>query len=369
MSGSVACRPDGMQPDRAVTGWNAGGALDSKSLETLCWFDMHMHAGFARDRQALATQAQEAGLFLYSTSVSLDDFLESLMAYGTWPQVQVGLGLHPWWIAPDMAPSQVAKPGLPAQIPPAWLAGAEAEGRVQTAGDNWETVPELTQSLPAPVDLEEIGRQLEELLCNLEREHPEARSFAPAFKEALIIADLARSWPLMGEIGIDTWPKTLTQAPLWVQRQVFSIICSAAATGAHLLSIHASGKEAATACLDVLEGTGCAENPGTTVIFHWFSGSSAELARARKLGCWFSVGIHGLELKKWKSYAREIGSKHLLLETDLPEDPGDELTAEEILGQLEQAATILSQALGQDMAETLRANSAQVLIALTEELS
>ena len=368
MSGSVTRQPDGMQPDRALTGWNADDVLGLQSLETFRWFDMHMHAGFVRDRQALAAQTQEAGLFLYSTSVSLNDFLESRMAYEAWPQVQVGLGLHPWWIAAGVAPSQMAKPGLLVAVPPGWIAGAIAEDRAQIADVDQNWISGETRGLPASVDLEEIERQLVEVLGDLKREHPDARSFAPSFKEALILADLAKSWPLIGEIGIDTWPRTLAQAPLWVQRKVFSIICSTAAIGAHLLSIHASGKEAATACMDVLEETGCTENPEATIIFHWFSGSSAELARARKLGCWFSIGVHGLEMRKRRSYARETGSRHLLLETDLPEDLGDELTADEIIDQLEQAATILSQALGQDMVATLRTNSTQVLIALTGKM-
>ena len=60
--------------------------------------------------------------------------------------------------------------------------------------------------------------------------------------------------------------------------------------------------------------------PGNTAIFHWFSGSSAQLQRARELGCSFSVNAFMLGTKRGREYAKAIPADRLLIETDLPEE-------------------------------------------------
>ena len=63
-------------------------------------------------------------------------------------------------------------------------------------------------------------------------------------------------------------------------------------------------------------------------IFHWFSGSSAQLKRARDLGCFFSVNAFMLQTKRGREYAKAIPLDRLLIETDLPEETSIDACAE-----------------------------------------
>ena len=86
-----------------------------------------------------------------------------------------------------------------------------------------------------------------------------------------------------------------------------------------MISIHAV--RSATAVLDVLERRHATRS--SACILHWFSGSSQELARARELGCHFSVNPNMLATKRGRAYVRQIPPNRLLLETDLPEEGTD----------------------------------------------
>ena len=70
--------------------------------------------------------------------------------------------------------------------------------------------------------------------------------------------------------------------------------------------------------MDMLEKYELLED--NTIIFHWFSGSSAQLKRARDLGCFFSVNAFMLQTKRGREYAKAIPLDRLLIETDLPEE-------------------------------------------------
>lgn len=119
----------------------------------------------------------------------------------------------------------------------------------------------------------------------------------------------------VGEIGLDA--SAHAAAPMEVQRAVFrQIVGACARLGDKVLSLH--GVRAVPVLLDELEASGVTRT--CTCIFHWFSGSSADLVRARELGCMFSVGSRMLKSKKGRAYVKAIPTEALLLETDLPED-------------------------------------------------
>ena len=64
--------------------------------------------------------------------------------------------------------------------------------------------------------------------------------------------------------------------------------------------------------------------------FHWFSGTSDELTRVIRSGCFVSVNPRMLETKRGRAYAQAIPEDRLLLETDMPPegepyDPATEL--------------------------------------------
>ncbi len=122
----------------------------------------------------------------------------------------------------------------------------------------------------------------------------------------------------VGEVGLDASPR---HVGTWdAQVATFERICAACAEASDpeapkVLSIHAV--RATDAALDVLERTGAAER--CRCILHWFSGSSDELWRAARLGCWFSLGERSLATRRGREYARVLPLDRLLLETDLPE--------------------------------------------------
>lgn len=138
---------------------------------------------------------------------------------------------------------------------------------------------------------------------------------------------------LVGEIGLDAAPR---RAGTWdAQLAAFEHICRTCAEASDparpkVLSIHAV--RAATAVLDVLEQTGASER--CRCVLHWFSGSSEELWRAVRLGCWFSLGERSLATRRGREYARVLPMARLLSETDLPEEKESALGAELLTASL-----------------------------------
>lgn len=131
------------------------------------------------------------------------------------------------------------------------------------------------------------------------------------------LVSLVSDAPLIGEIGIDLSPKHVELSSKDRQTEAFRAITKAsAAAGGKVLSIHSV--KSAGLVLDILEETGCTPAAGSMPILHWFSGSTPELWRAIKLGCFFSVGEPFLHTRHAKEYLKLIPRERLLLETDYP---------------------------------------------------
>ena len=101
-----------------------------------------------------------------------------------------------------------------------------------------------------------------------------------------------------------------------------------------VISIHAV--RSAGTVLDVLESHGLLiPNPDSpAIIFHWFSGTSDELVRARNAGCYYSVNERMLASKRGREYARQIPLDRLLLETDAPAEANTETSAQSLIRSL-----------------------------------
>lgn len=127
--------------------------------------------------------------------------------------------------------------------------------------------------------------------------------------------ELAPGTRLIGEVGLDRGKAH--RSTFVDQRRAFEQACGAIAPGS-VLSVHSVN--ATGEVLDALAATGRLDD--CACVFHWFSGTSDELARARGAGCYFSVGPFMLRTRKGREYARQIPVDRLLLETDLPERPG-----------------------------------------------
>ena len=121
---------------------------------------------------------------------------------------------------------------------------------------------------------------------------------------------------LVGEVGLDFAPRHAVSADeqLLAFREV---VRACAREGGKVLSVHAV--RAAGEVLDVLEEAGALSS--CACVLHWFSGTSEELSRAVRAGCWFSVGERMAATKRGRAYLRAIPADRLLLETDAPPTP------------------------------------------------
>lgn len=143
----------------------------------------------------------------------------------------------------------------------------------------------------------------------------------------------------IGEVGLDFGRRANGTHEL--QRVALERIVHAVAEHPlphRVLSLHAIG--AAGAVLDTLEGyglVGTGAPEGTVCVFHWFSGTSDELARARRAGCYFSVSEHMLASKRGREYARQLPENRLLLETDAPPGLDAPYSADELEASLTRA--------------------------------
>lgn len=139
----------------------------------------------------------------------------------------------------------------------------------------------------------------------------------------------------IGEVGLDFSPRFADTEG--IQTQAFDRLCQTLSQyplPGRVLSIHAI--RAAGAILNILESHSLLEDTPSSpvIIFHWFSGTSDELVRARNAGCYFSVNERMLTTKRGREYARQIPLGHLLLETDAPSDQQSNISAQQLVASL-----------------------------------
>lgn len=164
------------------------------------------------------------------------------------------------------------------------------------------------------------------------------------FDEINLLCEVAAQERYIGEVGLDFSARFAGSEPL--QIQALDRLCEALAqhplTG-RVISIHAV--RSAGTVLDILESHGLLiPNPSSPVIiFHWFSGTSDELVRARDAGCYFSVNERMLASKRGREYVRQIPLDHLLLETDAPAEANTETSARQLADSLARASKVITQ--------------------------
>ena len=164
----------------------------------------------------------------------------------------------------------------------------------------------------------------------------EGRCSAP---EIDLLCEVAAQERFIGEIGLDFSARFAGSEPL--QIQALDRLCDTLAQhplAGRVISIHAV--RSAGTVLDVLESHGLLiPNPDSPfIIFHWFSGTSDELVRARDAGCYFSVSERMLATKRGREYARQIPLDRLLLETDAPAEPQADASARQLITSLKSAS-------------------------------
>ncbi|MHA3225056.1 TatD family hydrolase [Globicatella sulfidifaciens] len=142
-----------------------------------------------------------------------------------------------------------------------------------------------------------------------------------AESELVVFEKWASRTRLIGEIGLDFSDKRLAVASQTLQISIFKQLIQQVVSQSqnsqepYILSIHAV--RSVTEVLDVLEACHVMKE-NIIPIIHWFSGSSDELTRLIKMGCYLSINPRMLTTKKGRTYVTQVPRERLLLETDWP---------------------------------------------------
>ena len=282
--------------------------------------DTHCHLDFAGNSEELAAALSRCGGALSGTCDPRDSERTRRVLAGFAPQVRVGLGLHPWWVADGVCgPDEVSlferlAPGaaLISEVGLDFQPRRETTRTVQT-----EAFTRVCRAAAKPLGAAAADTGNRSRLSEREGSTSAGRS---VFEGAGARADRADR-PAAACAAAERTP---------VKR---------------VMSIHSS--KAAACVLDILEQTGCLD--ACTCVFHWFSGSQDELSQAIDAGCLFSVNERMLKTKRGRAYARAIPEGRLLLETDAPPKPAARFSPEAHISQLERTIGLLAEARGADV--------------------
>lgn len=269
--------------------------------------DCHVHVGFMSNAEQVARDALREGLLLFVNTVTPQEYLTlHEQEWARLPNVRLGLGLHPWWVARGM--------GMPSR---------------------------LQSTLREPPQPQYVTRE-----------------------DIALAATLARKATWIGEVGLDFSPKhtdpSSHEAQVSALRTMLeacvsplaldSSTCSANVTRSpegcialepppnRVISLHSVAS--ADIVLDLLEQTGVTDT--CTCVFHWFSGSTPALWRAIRMGCWFSVNEMQARTRRAKEQLKLVPDDRLLLETDLPSKQFEMSSTEMIGGSLLTTCRLLS---------------------------
>ena len=161
--------------------------------------------------------------------------------------------------------------------------------------------------------------------------------------EVDLLCEFASRERFIGEVGLDFSQRFAGTEE--IQAQAFERLCQALSQSplpGRVLSIHAVHATGAT--LDILESNGLLKDApnSPTIIFHWFSGTSDELVRARHAGSFFSINERMLATKRGREYARQIPLNRLLLETDAPAEPDAGTSARQLVDSLIRVSEVIA---------------------------
>ena len=267
------------------------------------FFDAHAQMSNAPDVTPFASWFTECFAGAFSTTVSPADYRFAQQTLVSFPKIKVGVGAHPWWVAQGKISDEdkALLPGL--------VANARYIGEIGLDfGKNG-----LTKSVFATDDQTKQAQiEVLRMIFAAAKKSP-----APSVSEDIEGAKEA------GE-----------------------------AKGGRVFSFHAV--RGADVIMDMLEEYELLT--GNTVIFHWFSGSSAQLKRARDLGCFFSVNAFMLQTKRGREYAKAIPLDRLLIETDLPEEQATEAVEARYASMLEEAYREIVTLCGEDALDAITRN-------------
>lgn len=174
--------------------------------------------------------------------------------------------------------------------------------------------------------------------------------------EVALFEQLAAQARFVGEIGLDFGRRFIETREAQIEALRRALGACARAGACRVMSFHSSS--AAGVVMDEVERAGIGD---VACVFHWFSGSSDELTRARDAGWYFSVGKRMLATKRGRAYLQAIPAHRLLLETDLPSSPGSDIDYDAYYRNMLELAQIVAAERGEDVLQLAWETSCELL--------
>lgn len=118
--------------------------------------DMHCHLDLMTNGVEIARAAQEAGIGFFCTTVTPTDAVAAQARFATCPNVRVGTGLHPWWIADGTCGAQDAREAAASAAHTAYLgevgldAGKRGAASIEAQAQAFERIMEAAGARPLP---------------------------------------------------------------------------------------------------------------------------------------------------------------------------------------------------------------------------
>ena len=69
-----------------------------QSDDLSCLFDAHCHLSFAGNGDEVAASLLRNGICCFTNTVTPEEYLDAQACFESYPHIDVGLGLHPWWL-------------------------------------------------------------------------------------------------------------------------------------------------------------------------------------------------------------------------------------------------------------------------------
>lgn len=248
--------------------------------------DMHVHLGFIANAGEVAQEGLAQGHAFFCNTVAPQEFQRlSPQPWAKLPNVRLGLGMHPWWVA---------------------------DGRVSDVD-----VQKFVELVPKTRWIGELG-------LDFSNKHTEPASHSrqrSALEQALLAC---------ANLGVESPGTSQASVPQGSDPGM---------RFRRVISLHSVSS--ANEVLDLLESTGCIDS--CACVFHWFSGSTPQLWRAIHDGCYFSVNQMQARTRRAKEQLKLVPANRLLLETDMP--PGENVpwSCQEITSSLLATCELLAQ--------------------------
>ncbi|MCH4184787.1 MAG: TatD family hydrolase [Eggerthellaceae bacterium] len=305
-------------------------------------YDMHCHLGFVPHPREAAEEAARRHVRMFSMTVNPAEYQTMHTLLNSCNNVRVGLGIHPWYVEGSAdslsSKTQAMLDNVLAQLPQERFvgeigldAGTRHSGTIEAQRIVFERIIAAccTSDYATYVSGNALHNDFDDTASDTSNLTAHTTSNRMACNASNDVSNVLGS---------------IQQRPDQVQQR-------------KVISIHAI--RATDDVLDCLERYQCTVQ--NDCIIHWFSGSSDQLQRAIKLGCYFSIGTRMLQTKRGRAYVRAIPLDRLLIETDLPAQMSTNYDNKSLFTSLHNAYDEVESYRACDLTERIAHTSARLL--------